>query len=258
MPFATFVFGKPLFAFVGAANVFFLVALPIIGFIQFAARHLFNKKTSGRTRTGMLLFWVFNVVSFFANGSYIAREFNQEGDLTQRVETLSFATDTIRLRMGNETAKNSLINIDNAKIIDDNLVLQNIVIDFAKSKDDKFRLIQTHFSRGKNTSEIEQLTKAITYEPIISDHEIIFPADFFIEKGSKWRGQKINIKLEVPEGKTIIFGDKNSNKLSDYISRNAQWAKRIPSVSWHGKHIWTMQDEKFYSKADALQEVGSD
>ena len=50
--------------------------------------------------------------------------------------------------------------------------------------------------------EIKELTKSISYNPIITDEGIVFPADFFIEKGKKWRGQKVRIKLEVPEGKT--------------------------------------------------------
>jgi len=258
-PFATFVFGAPVFAFVGAANVFFIVALPIIGFLQFAARYVFKRKTSARTRTGMTLFWVLNVISFFSVGSVVVRDFNQENEMVQRVETHSFNTDTVQLSLGKEIGANSIIDFDGAKIIDENLVINNIEIDFAKSKDDNFRLIQSHFSRGKNSNEIEELTQSISYNPIITDQGIVFPADFFIEKGKKWRAQKVRIKLEVPEGKTIKFGEKKAhNKLEKYISRHSRYNHSIPNVSWNDEHIWTMKEEGFYSKRDTPQEIGND
>ncbi len=258
VPFATFVFGTPIFAFVGAANMFFIVALPIIGFLQFAARYVFKRKTSARTRTGMTLVWALNVISFFSLGSIVIRDFNQEKELTQRVEMHSFNVDTVQLSLGEEIGANSIINLDEAKIIDENLVIKNIEIDFAKSKDDKFRLTQTHYSRGSSSNEIEELTKSISYDPIITDQGIVFPADFFIEKGKKWRGQKVKIKIEVPEGKTIKFGEKGHHNFDDYISSHAQWNHTIPSVHWNGEHVWTMQEKGFYSKRDTPQEIGND
>ncbi len=258
VPFATFVFGSPVFAFVGAANVFFIVALPIIGFLQFAARYVFKRKTSARTRTGMTLFWILNVISFFSVGSVVVRDFNQENEMVQRVETHSFKVDTVQLSLGKEVGANSIIDFDGAKIIDENLVLKNIVIDFAKSKDDNFKLIQSHYSRGSSSNEIEELTNAISYNPIINDQGIVFPADFFIEKGKKWRGQKVRIKLEVPEGKSIKFGNEKNNKLEGYISHHSRWNHTIPSVNWHGEHVWTMQEKGFYSKKDEPQEIGND
>lgn len=259
VPFATFVFGSPIFAFVGAANMFFIVALPIIGFLQFAARYVFKRKTSARTRTGMTLVWILNVISFFSLGSIVVRDFNQEKELTQRVEMHSFDVDTVQLSLGEEIGANSIINLDGAKIIDENLVIRNIEIDFAKSKDDKFRLIQTHFSRGSSSSEIEELTKSISYNPIFTDQGIVFPADFFIEKGKKWRNQKVKIKLEVPEGKTVKFGqEEEHNKLERYISHHSRHNHDIPNVSWYGEHIWTMKENGFYSKKDTPQEIGGD
>lgn len=259
IPFATFVFGSPAFAFVGAANVFFIIALPIIGFLQFAARYVFKKKTSARTRTGMMLFWVLNVIGFFSIASTVLRDFNQEKELTQRVEEYSFEVDTVKLSIGEEIGANSIIDFDGAKIIDENLVIKNIDIDFAKSKDDKFRIVQSHFSRGRNSGEIEELVKSISYNSIITDESIIFPADFFIEKGKKWRGQSVKIKLEIPEGKTITFGkEEGRNHMERYINHHSRYINSIPSVSWYGEHIWTMQENGFYSKKDTPQEIGGD
>ena len=254
IPFATFVFGSPGIAILGAANIFFIVALPIIGFIQFAARYVFKRKTNARTRNGMTLFWVVNVISFFSVGSFVVRDFNQEKEITAQMEVHSFSVDTVQLSLGKETGANSLIDFDGAKIVDDNLVIQNIVIELTKSDDDNFRIIQSHFSRGKSSSEINELTKSISYNPIISDQGIVFPADFFIEKGEKWRGQAVRIQIEVPKGKTLKFGNEDYNELHRYISH----FNSNPLVHWNGEHVWTMQEDGFYSKKDAPHEIGND
>jgi len=258
MPFATFLFGTPLFAFLGVANIFFIVALPIIGFIQFAARYVFKRKTNSNLRSGMFAFWIVNIISFFGIGSYVARDFNQEDEIIKTTQEYTFSSDTIRLEMGEEVGKNSLVNFDGATIVDDNLVIQNIVLDFEKSKDDKFRMIQSHFSRGKNSQEISEFTQSITYEPVVTENKIIFPADFAIMNGSKWRGQKVKIKLAIPEGKTLKFGTEKRNRLEDYISHHSRWEGNIPSVRWHGEHVWTMQEKGWYSKPDATFEKGND
>ena len=258
LPFATFLFGSPLVAFFGAGNIFFIVALPILGFIQFAARYIFKKNTSARTRNGMFIFWILNVISFFFFGSMVTRDFNQEGEVSQNVQELNFVVDTVQLKMGEQVGKNTIFNFSEATIIDDNLVLKNVDIDFEKSPDNKFRLVQSHYSRGRSTNEINKLTNAIKYEPIIKDSEIIFPADFFVKKGSKWRGQKVKLVLQVPEGKSVQFGNEKSNRLIKYITYHSVFDGGIPPVRWKGQHTWTMQKEKFYSKADAPQEIGSD
>ncbi|MEM6966051.1 MAG: DUF2807 domain-containing protein [Bacteroidota bacterium] len=258
VPFANFVFGSPFMAVLGAANIFFIVALPIIGAIQFAARYIFKKKTSASTRGGMLVFWILNLISFFSIGSFIARDFNQQDEYAQAVKDLNFTSDTIRLELGKETGSNSLIDIDGVRIVDDNLIVENVDIDFEKSNDGNWRLLQTHTSRGRNSAEIEALNKAITYEPIIREDKIIIPRDFAIQSGNKWRGQGVKLILEVPEGKTISFGSEQSNRLSRFINHLAQRDRKIPSVRWDGEHIWTMQEKGWYSQADAIKEIKSD
>ena len=259
MPFATFLFGTPMFAFLGVANIFFIVALPIIGFIQFAARYVFKREASSNLRSGMFVFWIVNIVSFFGIGSFVARDFNQEKETVQAPQEHFFAIDSIQLTMGEERGKNSLIEFDRATIVDDNLVLQSVDIDFEKSEDNKFRIFKSYFSRGKNSQEIEELTNEISYDPIINGNEIIFPADFMIPKGSKWRKQKVKIRVAVPEGKTIKFGNEDYNHFNQYVDHHhSSGGHNIPLVRWHGEHIWTMQEKGWYSKPDATQEKGTD
>lgn len=258
IPFTTFVFDVPAFAFIGAANIFLMTALPIIGFLQFIARYVFERKTSARIRTWMTTFFILNVISFFAVGSFVVRDFNQEKEMVQRSDIHSFKMDTIQLSLGQEMGANNIINFDGAKIIDEDLLIRNVEIDFTKSKDDNFRLTQSHFSRGGSSSEIVELTRSISYNPIITDQGIIFPADFFIGKGKKWRAQKVKIKLEVPVGKTIKFGREGHHKFDNYISHNVQSNHTLPVVYWNGEHVWTMREGGFYSKRDAYQEIGNE
>ncbi len=257
MPFATFLFGTPLFAFLGVANIFFIVALPIIGFIQFAARYVFKRKTNSNLRSGMFVFWIVNIISFFGIGSLVFRDFNQEKETVFVPQEYSFTTDSLQLTMGEEIGKNSLVNFDGATIVDDNLVLPKIGFRFEKSEDEKFRIFKSYFSRGKNSKEIEKLTSEISYEPIISNNEIIFPSEFIVPKGSKWRGQEVKLTIAVPQGKTVKFGNENRNRFSRYIDHYHSGENKIPSVSWHGEHVWTMQENGWYSKPDATQEKGS-
>ena len=261
MPFATFLFGTPLFGFVGIANAFFIVALPIIGFIQFAARYVFKRKSNSGFRSGMVVFWIINIISFFSIGSYVFRDFNQEKETVQVPQEHFFTVDSVQLKMAESIGKNSLVNIDGATIVDDNLVVPNIKISFEKSQDEKFRIFKSYFSRGKNSKEIEKLTSEISYEPIILNNEIIFPAEFIIPKGSKWRKQEVEIKIAVPQGKTIQFGNESHNRFNRYVNYHHHYHDadlQIPSVRWHGEHVWTMQEKGWYSKPDATQEKGND
>jgi len=249
IPFVSFIFGSTFYAFLGAANIFFLVFIPIIGIIRLASRLFFKKEKNSIISSSMGLFWVINLISFFFVGSYVARDFQTGNERVISVQEFNFEKDTIRLSLAKETGMDHWANFDGVKILDDDLVLNSIFVGFEKSKDDQFRIVQKHSARGRGTAQVEDYIEEINYQPTINENEIIFPADFLIEKGNLWRVQQVEMILQIPEGKSIRFGNNKRNRFHRYIDRNiSDNSVKTPRVSWKREHTWTMQGDALVTK----------
>ena len=255
IPFANFIFGNTLLSSFAAASIFFVVAIPIIYLILLVAKPLFKKRINTTMQSGMMMFWVLNLVGLATFGSKFGWEFNQEEHVVQSEKILSFSQDTVSIGIVPESAHKSMINIDGIKIFDDNLVVDNIRIKLAQSASEDFRLIHQNRARGKNSAESSKLARAIEYEPVISENGILFPTEFIIKKGSKWRNQRVDLTLEIPKGKSIKLPDGYAN-----VARHIRVDHAIehPPVYLSKGQVWTMKEDSFYSKENAPQKIGED
>ena len=203
----------------------------------------------------MTMFWILNIISLATFGSRISWEFNQEESIVQSEKILSFSQDTISLDIIPESNHQSIINIDGIRIFDENLIVNNVRIKLTQSKDEDFHLIHTNQSRGKDSGEVNQLAKAIEYEPVVSENGILLPTEFLIKKGSKWRNQQVNLTLEIPKGKSITLPD-GSSDLTRHIKVNHDL--EYPPIHLSKGQVWTMKENSFYAKEHAPQKIGED
>jgi len=201
------------------------------------------------------MFWVLNVIALFSFGSRMGWEFNQEERIVHSEKTLSFNQDTISLNMMPASNHKSIFNIDGIKIFDDNLVTNNVRIKLTQSDNENFKLIHHNSARGKNSMEGSKLAQAIEYNPEISENEILFPTEFIIKKGSKWRNQQVDLTLEIPKGRSIKIPDGYSD-LSRYM--RVDHKLEHPPVYLSKGQVWTMKEDSFYAKEHAPQKIGED
>jgi hypothetical protein len=107
--------------------------------------------------------------------------------------------------------------IDDAEgwdITSDTLKLSHIRVRVVKSVDSLYTVTVERYSRGRNRSIAMNRASRIQYNVSSIDSMLVLGSGFSIDKGSKYRGQKVLVEISVPVGKRIHFDESVVENLS--------------------------------------------
>ncbi len=209
-PFSGYLFGQDSitqFWFVVSVSLLFLIPLSwaIFGIMKL----LFKVKPLGKNiKIGLLLVWILNCFGLSLLGAYFGNQFSNKSEYTQTINLEDVKSDTIEVLFENSKFHNN-IQFWGSFIDENGLATPCVGLNIEKSTDNNFSLQQDFSSHGENYSEAESLSKAINYPMKLEGNKLILPGDLIIPKGTKWRVQKVEMKLFIPVGKYIRF-DKNT------------------------------------------------
>ncbi len=109
----------------------------------------------------------------------------------------------------------------------DTLRISAIRFDIVASRDNEYHMVIKKYSNGR--SETQAITRAsnIQYEAFFRDSVLDLGSGYAIGKEDKFRGQHVEIEIQVPVGKKIVFDESVLNKLNPLGSK---WLKRSRSI----------------------------
>jgi len=202
----------------------------------FAARLMFRTRVRRPVKLGLWSFWVLNVVSFFGLASFLASQFNQVDTIETSFSLQEVNSDTLVLSMAEGHSQDVLFQMGYLQIQEEGLSSEHIEIDIVQGESPNFILTQKNRSRGTTAKQASQLASQLSYQPVIVGNQLQLPGSFLIDKNNQWRNQHIELTLEVPEGKTIVYDRQVRNNIHHVnIDRNQEYP--LPSH----KHYWKME-----------------
>lgn len=242
-PFTGYIFSNRFVSFFSLLNVFLLISIPLFSVLMFLINKTFKKTVASNLhlRAGLWGLWVVNLLSLLFFGISESRNFNMGTSISENVELPYFDSDTIYINKIKNTDNRSMVSFGPLRMNDKGLVNHHIHYRFVKSDSDELEITQVNYSRGRTTTEAEGNAEAISYEVTTNGNDINLPHTFPILKGSKYRGQEVELIFKVPVGKTVKFDRGISNRIYEFEDdRNA-------GNPWRndGKHFWTMGDNGF-------------
>jgi phage shock protein PspC (stress-responsive transcriptional regulator) len=210
-PFLGYVTDSPV-APVGAGLLAFaIVTIPIVLLILFL-RRLFLKRPANGTVVGSL--WAVWGISLGLLGSLAGRtatQFNHKAEFTQTMNLANPDAETLTVKILDNPNGDLATHLGNIQVSEDYLVIDNTQIRVEKSETDKLELVKTVFSRGRNLEEARRFTNNLDFKIESIGDKLNIANSFQIPKGTKWRGQVINLLLKVPVGKKIRFDKTEDN-----------------------------------------------
>ena len=234
---------------IGFANAFFLLSIPVLGLCLTFARVLLKVRTPRWLGGGLAIFWSLNLVSAFILGNSVARQYSRSGTLTRNVDLSSIPSDTLRVEAINLIDPNSdmdwWFDSDGARIDDNGLRLNGFVeIRVRRSASGRFECIQNITSRGTSREQAVEHANQIAYGISTEGNRLRIPTGYSIPKGTHWRGQHVKITIGVPEGKFITFDNE--------IYRHAAADMSEYSDDIDGNYISRKPEQMFRMTADGL------
>lgn len=228
----------PFLSILGAFNLLIIIGMMLLALVLTITRLLYGTRMSPPWRAGLMAFWVLNIISLFVVLPMFARQFAQEGEITRQLSLEAIPTDTLHLSMGESFHGDSWFQMDELKLVNDQLISNEVNLYIEKAEGQEFELTEVNKARGYSFNTAESLAQAIFYEPQQQGNQLTLPAYFAIPKGEKWRAQEVKLYLKVPVGKSIFI---NGN-VYDYV-RRINKADDDVYLYRNPDQVWTMTEE---------------
>jgi len=249
---AGFIMGYPFFGYLlpnspfiagfGIANIFTVIAVPLVALIFFILRITTKNRISKKIMSGAWVLWIVALIGAMSCASYVIRDFNA-GKEIKRDLSGNFESDTLFVNFTDNPYREGILSIGPNKVFDEEMINSDISYNIIKSNSNNFEIEQRNYSRGRNLGEANDLAETIDIQPQVSYGSITIPSFFSIKKGEKYRGQHIGFTIKVPEGKHIKIGDSSEDDHRQRISRGRIDYNRDYQRPWmEPGQVWKMTD----------------
>ncbi|MFT5750486.1 MAG: phage shock protein PspC (stress-responsive transcriptional regulator) [Ancylomarina sp.] len=212
-----------------------LVMLMFIG-IKLLVKFKTNNKAIGLTAFAL---WLGGIILLISVGLTQAKSYISSGTTHSDTEVLdSFDSNTLYLRSEKNIDFNwhdANVDLDGVKIIvqdDEKLVLGEPTLDIEKSQSGNFEIIMKKKSRGRNHGDAVENAEEIKYSWKQVDSLLIFDEYFTLPIGDKWRNQKLQIILKVPEGKVVYLDKSVDDIIHDIENVGNMWDGDMVGKKW--------------------------
>lgn len=234
----------------GWGTLILFLGVPVIGFIIWLLRRIMRVKSQHNylswTFGGL---WALGWVSVTLFVSSLFKDFRMSNDKKPGTELA--ITQPANGKMIIQVSEPELeysgslpwVDIDGEglDITHDTLKIANVEIrDVSKSTDGNYHVVIKRYSNGRSVAEAEIRAQKIQYTASFRDSILDLGSSLAIDKDSKYRGQQIEVYIQVPAGKKIRF-DETLGKLHSFnirINNKKNWKKRNSTD-------WDFNDESF-------------
>jgi hypothetical protein len=223
----------------GMIAVGILAGIPLLAMLFIGTKLVFRYKTNntaiGLTMVGVWLIALVSliVVSFGQLGNY-----KNQSSFTETKGISCDSCQTLILKLGKDKYEDYAkmdFEIDNVKVavVDgEEVLLGHANLDIEKSANNEFTILVKKASRGKTREVAKQTSENIIYRYDLKDSTLVFDPYFILGKGEKYRGQKVDITIKVPEGKAVYLSDDMVKIIHDIENVSNTWDGDMVGKTW--------------------------
>ena len=173
------------------------------------------KSMSSTVKIVLIVIWALSIIGLAILGIRQATEKAYDGNYTEEQVLSIKSTDTLKINMradnqfGHVFGRNSDLQIKYTK--DDKRIIYstNIIMKVKASKDSIGKIIIEKSAEGNNYLDAKKRAEAIEYRLDFENNTLYLNGFFTSDPSNKFRNQRIDLTLYVPEG-TVIYSEENS------------------------------------------------
>lgn len=218
-----------------------LVGIPILSLVAFLIRKMTGIKQQNKYAGYTLgFFWLMGVVFSVWLSVSLAQDFKAryntpEPEIVNIVQPENGRLIVKKARTVLEMEEINLFD-GNLRVLDDTVIIDDIRIQVLKSETDSFAVEVERSSRGKNWRQAEELAREIYFGLEQKDSVLYIPSGFSIPRNSKYRNQKVTVRIRVPVGKHIVIDREVRYHYSFIRNWREEW--------WDDRYNWDNNNDQ--------------
>ena len=139
----------------------------------------------------------------------LVNDFKTEGEVSERRPLTLTPAAPLQLRVDAErTYRTGEWDFGDFELGPHELAMKDLSFSVRRSPDAEARLVVERVSQGRNLARAEALAARIDYPIDVADNTVSLPDWFALPEGTPLRGQRVRIRLEVPDGTELRFDDR--------------------------------------------------
>ena len=250
------------------------LGVPLIGFLIWIIRRIIGVRSRssylGWTFAGL---WVLGWASAAFLAASISRDFSNTSNTNTAEVVLNTQPPSGRMLLTVQEPELIFNNNfwwddndwDGWNVTSDTMRLSFVNFKFDKSADANYHVYVTKESQGRSELEARRRAEKIQYKISYRDSILDLGSGFAIDKESKYRGQRVEIRVEIPVGKKIRFDETVRYKLNPFRVRvrnrrgiNINFDNEYHSFPWKSNTDYVMGEDGNLKNADGTPVINYD
>ena len=216
-------------------TLIFFIGVPLIAFITWLIRRIIRVR-SRSSYLGWIFggLWLIGWIAATLFASSISKDLRSydHSDSTLSITQPSQGKMLVKVSEPELEYTGNFGWIDNESngwdLSDDTLKLSVVRFSVLLSEDNDYHVVLKKYSAGTSRAEAIARAEKIKYNYSYKDSVLDIGSGYAIDKDSKFRGQKIEMEIRIPEGKKIRFDESVQEKLNPVkmrVRRNRNWGR---------------------------------
>jgi phage shock protein PspC (stress-responsive transcriptional regulator) len=200
---------------------------PLVALIYLGLKLMLGERSRVKwLKTALLILWLAGLVLLGTTAYKIGANFKMEGSKNETIALMQPAKGNLYVQIASFSGKKANadnddeddyhdINIDLDGIFVNGINLKDLQripvgrpkLEIVPSENDSFYIQELITSQGRNKMDAQKNAEMVNYTFSQTDSILSLSPQLYLEKGNKYRAQRIKIKLAIPEGKSLRFAD---------------------------------------------------
>jgi phage shock protein PspC (stress-responsive transcriptional regulator) len=193
--------------------VLFLIT-PVLGIIIWLIRRIIGAQHNKYLSLGFGLLWAMGWISLFTLMAGLGKDFNRESVISSSITGSVADSSTLTVNIDESPITYSKtfwwlkLNEKGFDITEDSLLYNNVNIIVEKSNNDSLSAFILKYSYGENQRAALIRAEHIAFNALFKDSSLLLSSGIGIDKKSKYRGQRVEVIIHLPVGRTIRFDER--------------------------------------------------
>lgn len=223
----------------GVTFLALLVGIPLLA-ILYAGTKLVFRYRSNNTAIGLIMvgLWLVGLMGLVTVAAREAGNFKSNATLSGSETLYPTPGKTLYLKLAEDKFDDfGEMEADlprcKAVLADDKVVLLGEPrLDIEKSATNDFVLVVKKQSRGRTQGDANNNIQTILYHYQLADTVLTFDPWYLLGDQAKWRDQRLDMTLKVPEGSTVFLSDGMEEIIWDIDNVSNTWDRDMVGKSW--------------------------